>query len=81
MADGQVEGYRIHAGVCLWLAQRTSDRETKLVLLDMARAWQALAEQGEKNRQTTLVYETPEPRLKVAQEEPQPQRSDPELRP
>jgi hypothetical protein len=63
MADGRIEVYRTHAGVCLWLAQRTSDRETKLILLDMARAWQALAEQGEKNRQTTLVYETPEPRL------------------
>ena len=27
----------IHAGVCLWLAQKTEDRETKLVLLEMAR--------------------------------------------
>jgi hypothetical protein len=68
MADRKIEGNRTHAGVCLWLAQRTSDRETKLILLDMARAWVALAEQGEKNRQTTLVYETPEPRPHVAQQ-------------
>jgi len=80
MADGQIEVYRIHAGVCLWLAQRTSDRETKLTLLDMAHAWQALAEQGEKNRQTTLVYETPEPRPSVAQQQQPPQHSDPEMR-
>jgi|HubBroStandDraft_5_1064220.scaffolds.fasta_scaffold92868_2 hypothetical protein len=80
MADRQVEAYRTHAGVCLWLAQRTSDPETKLILLDMARAWQALAEQGEKNRNTTLVYETPEPRLHTAQQQPKPGRSDPEIR-
>ena len=80
MADGQIEVYRIYAGVCLWLAQRTGDRETKLILIDMARAWQALAEQGEKNRRTTLVYQTPEPRLGVAQQHGPQQRSDPEMR-
>jgi hypothetical protein len=46
----------------------------------MARAWQALAEQGEKNRNTTLVYETPEPRHHTAQQQPKPGRSDPEIR-
>jgi hypothetical protein len=80
MADRQVEAYRSHAGVCLWLAQRTGDPETKLILLDMARAWQTLAEQGEKNRNTTLVYETPEPRFHTAQQPPKPGRSDPEIR-
>jgi len=76
--DGQIEIYRSHAGVCFWLAQKTDDRDSKLILLDMARAWLALAEQGEKNRQTTLVYETPEPRQRVAQQQQQPQPSDPE---
>jgi hypothetical protein len=35
--------------------------KTKLLLLDMATAWLALAEQSLKNNQTTLVYETPTP--------------------
>ncbi len=75
MPDGQVDVYRAHAGVCLWLAQKSSDSETRVVLLDMARAWLALAEQGEKNRQTTLVYETPEPRRRSDQQ-PEPRRSE-----
>lgn len=77
VADGQIEVYRIHAGVCLWLARKTTDRETKLILLDMARAWLALADQHEKNSHTTLVYETPEPRRAVAQQQQQPQPSAP----
>ena len=81
MADGQVEVYRIHAGVCVWLAQKTDDRETKLVLLDMARAWIALAEQGERNRQTTLVYETPEPRRDIIRQLPSPRPSGPDIKP
>ncbi len=76
MADGQVEVYRTHAGVCLWLARKTADCETRVILLDMARAWLALAEQGEKNRQTTLVYETPEPRRHGEQPQ-EPRRSEP----
>ncbi len=71
-ADGQIEIYRTHAGKCLWLAKRTDDPESKLILLDMARAWLGLAEQGEKNRQTTLVYEAPEPRHNAARQRPQP---------
>jgi hypothetical protein len=39
----------------------------------MARAWQMLAEQGTKNRQTTLVYETPERPQQLAQQQQQPQ--------
>jgi hypothetical protein len=37
----------------------------------MARAWQMLAEQGTKNRRTTLVYETPERPPQVAQQQQQ----------
>ncbi len=76
MTDGQVEVYRTHDGVCLWLAQKTADRESRVILLDMARAWLALAEQGEKNRQTTLVYETPEPR-RHGERHQEPRRSEP----
>jgi hypothetical protein len=45
----------------------------KFVLLDMARAWLALAEQGVKNSQTTLVYETPTPGQHPAQQQQQQQ--------
>jgi hypothetical protein len=38
----------------------------------MARAWKMLAEQGTKNRQTTLVYETPGRPQQVAQQQQQP---------
>ena len=56
--NGQVEAYRLHAGKCVQLAHKSIDAETKLVLLDMARAWLALVEQSVKNSQTTPVYET-----------------------
>jgi hypothetical protein len=39
----------------------------------MARAWQILAEQGTKNRRTTLVYETPERTQQFPQQQQQPQ--------
>ena len=40
----------------------------------MARAWLALVTQSKKNSQAaTLVYETPEPRQQVAQQQQQPQ--------
>jgi hypothetical protein len=53
---------RLLAGQCgvSMLAQGTHDTANKLSLLDLARAWLAIAEQGEKNRNSpTLVYETP----------------------
>jgi hypothetical protein len=56
--------YRVHACKCVQLAQRIADPDGKLVLLDMARAWLAIAEQADKNSQTTLVYETPQPQPK-----------------
>jgi len=61
--------YRIHAANCIRLAQKAADSEGKLALLDMARAWRTLADQAEKNSETTLVYETPEPQRHVAQKQ------------
>ena len=72
---GQVGMYRIHAGACIKLAQKTEDSESKLLLLDMARAWLNLADQGERYGQTTLVYETPEPPQRTVRQE-QPRQQD-----
>jgi hypothetical protein len=67
--------YRAYATKCVRLAQQTNDPESKSSLLDMARAWLALVTQGEKNSEAaTLVYETPEPRRHVAQQQQQPQK-------
>ena len=71
--DGKADVYRVHAARCIQLAQKTDDSEAKLALLDMARAWRVLANQNDKNSQSTLVYETPEPRQHVAQQRRQPQ--------
>jgi len=65
--------YRAHAAECVRLAQQTSDPQSKSSLLDMARAWLVLVTQNEKNSQTTLVYETPEPPHQVTQQQQQPQ--------
>jgi hypothetical protein len=66
--------YRAHAAECVRLAQQTTDPQSKGSLLDMARAWLALVTQGEKNNDApTLVYQTPEPRQQVAQQQQQPQ--------
>jgi hypothetical protein len=66
--------YRAHAAECVQLAQRINDPQSKSSLLDMARAWLALVTQSKKNSQAaTLVYETPEPRQQVAQQQQQPQ--------
>ena len=71
--------YRAHAAECVRLAQQTNEPQSKRSLLDMARAWLALATQGDKNSEApTLVYETPEPRQHVAQQQQQPQPDDPE---
>jgi hypothetical protein len=59
---------------CVKLAQQIEDAASKLSLLGMARAWLALATQGDKNSEApTLVYQTPEPRQQVAQQQQQPQ--------
>jgi hypothetical protein len=73
LRDGQADVYRVHAAQCVLLAQKTDDPESKLALLDIARSWQALANQNDKNSRTALVYETPEPRRQVAQQQQQPQ--------
>jgi hypothetical protein len=68
--------YRAHAAECVRLAQQTADPQSKSSLLDMARAWLALVAQGEKNNDApTLVYQTPEPRQQVTQQQqPQPKK-------
>jgi hypothetical protein len=66
--------YRLHAAQCINLAQRSTDTQSRLALLDMARSWRMLADQAEKNSQTDIpVYETPKPRQHVAQQQQQPQ--------
>ena len=56
-----VAAYRLNAAKCVEIAHRSVDSENKLVLLEMARAWLALAEQAIKNSESVLVYETPTP--------------------
>ena len=75
---GQFETYRLRAAQCTKLAQDAADSNAKLILLDMAQAWMSLAAQADKNNQTTLVYETPEPPQHVAQQQQQPQPDDPD---
>jgi len=48
--------YRLHAAHCMEIAAKTADKENKLTLLNMARAWLLLAEIAEKSSKTT--YET-----------------------
>jgi hypothetical protein len=50
--------YRLHAAMCIEIAERTSDLKNRLVLLKMAAAWLTLAEQAKKN---SRVYKIPEP--------------------
>jgi hypothetical protein len=72
-SDGLGEVHRFHAATCIMLAQKTDDPQSKIALLDMARAWLALADQHDKNSRITLIYETPEPHRQVAQQQQQPQ--------
>jgi hypothetical protein len=62
---------------CLRLAKElpwNNPGRSKSSLLAMARAWLALVTQGNKNNEApTLVYQTPEPRQHVAQQQQQPQ--------
>ena len=70
-SNRQARLYRDYAAVCTQLAQRAKDRNSKLTLLDTASAWLTLAARHDENSQTTLVYETPEPRQRVAQQQQQ----------
>jgi hypothetical protein len=66
--------YRLYAAQCIDVARRLNDSESRLVLLDMARSWRLLADQAEKNGEIpALVYEMPDPRQHVAQQQQQPQ--------
>ncbi len=51
--------YRLHAVLCLKLANEITDERGKSALIDMAQAWKRLAEQAEKNSALDIVYETP----------------------
>ncbi len=51
--------YREYAAKCLIFAKTQDDPNQRLALVDMARAWIALAEQAEKNQAFPIVYETP----------------------
>jgi hypothetical protein len=56
--------YRLYAGRCVEIAQRVEETSAKLALLDMAQAWELLAEQAAKNSETVIVYETPDRKLR-----------------
>jgi hypothetical protein len=51
--------YRRYAAKCLLLAQGQEDANEKLLLLDMAQAWAALAEMAEKNESLFVIHEAP----------------------
>jgi hypothetical protein len=73
MSRADVTVYRQHAAECVEIAQDVSDPVRKIALLNMAQSWLTLAEHSEKQTGETLVYETPEPRQHVAQQQQQPQ--------
>jgi hypothetical protein len=65
--------YRLHAAKCIDIAHQSTDPESRLALLDMARSWRVLAAQADKNSQAEMrLNETPEPRRHVAQQQRQP---------
>ena len=72
-SSGAAMFYRLYAARCVEIAHHISDPESKATLLNMAQSWLVLADQADKNREVTLVYETPEPRQRVAQQQQQPQ--------
>ena len=51
------------------LAHTFNDHQSKRTLIEMANTWLKLAEQHLKNSETTLVYETPTPRLKASDDD------------
>ena len=60
--DAQEETYKAHAAECLEIARQTDDREGKIALLDIARAWLALADQHRKNSQASQGWKSAERR-------------------
>jgi len=67
--DERLGRYRLNAEKCLALAQTFNDHQSKRTLIEMANTWLKLAEQHLKNSETTLVYETPTPRLKASDDD------------
>jgi hypothetical protein len=65
--------YRRHAAECLRLAESVAETQYRASLAALAQSWLLLAHQAEKNLITEIVYETPEPRQHVAQQQQQPQ--------
>jgi hypothetical protein len=53
--EDREETYKANAAECLEIARKTDDREGKIALLDIARAWLALADQHHKNGLTASV--------------------------
>ena len=68
-SDERLERYRLNAEKCLTLAQTFNDQQSKRTLIEMANTWLKLAEQYLKNSETTLVHETPTPRLKASDDD------------
>ncbi len=65
--------YRRYAAECLKSAESTIESDDRARLIDTAQVWLQLARQAEKNSETVLVYETPEPRQHVVRQQQQPQ--------
>jgi hypothetical protein len=57
MTNDKIDQYRSHAAKCISVAQNTPDIRSKLTLLEMARGWLLLADQGLKNSRTSVVHE------------------------
>jgi hypothetical protein len=53
------EKYRRHAEQCFRTAERVTNSDTRLDLIELAQSWLLLAEQVEKNPAADSLYETP----------------------
>jgi hypothetical protein len=53
--EDREETYKANAAECLEIARKTDDREGKIALPDIARAWLALADQHHKNGLTASI--------------------------
>lgn len=67
------EEYRRQAAECLRIAETLPGSQDRGLLIVMAHAWLQLARQAEKNSETVLVYQTPEPRQQITQQQQQQQ--------
>jgi len=69
MRNDKAESYQANASKCVRLARNASDIQSRLTLLEMARAWLLLADRALKNSKTCLVYEPPMPSLRELKRE------------